>query len=86
MCFCDAVHVCVRVMRPGWESRGVSVTSSQRFSEVMDSCTDVKALSCPGWTTGEVNITFRHILADMLKVYVCMSCTRSRWRFRRTMH
>lgn len=37
---------------------------------MMDSSTDVKALTCPPWATGEVNVTFRPILADTLRGYV----------------
>lgn len=61
------IRVCgVCKTRLGWESTGVSghVTSSQRSLAVMDSSTDVKALTCSQWATGEVNVTFRHILAD----------------------
>lgn len=35
----------------------------------MDSSTDVKALTCPRWATGEVSVTVRHILADTLRGY-----------------
>lgn len=67
---CVSVAVCVCIMRPGQGPEGLEcVTSSQCFLDVMDASTDVRALSCPRWAAGEVNITCTHILADTLREY-----------------
>lgn len=65
--FCVRLCRCVCNETRGRSPEGLEcVTSSQRFLDLMDAFTDVRALSWPRWATGEVNITWRHIHADTL--------------------